>query len=119
MTQFRISRAAEGDIVAILAWTESQFGAPARLRYEALIVAALREAADCRDGARSTPRPELGTGVYSWHLRQSVGKARGGRVRRPRHVILYRLDGELMVVGRVLHEAMDTRSHLEGDESWT
>ncbi|PYE36076.1 hypothetical protein C8J35_102461 [Rhizobium sp. PP-F2F-G38] len=38
---FRLSAAAEADIVDILAWTHGHFGTKARLRYERLIATAL------------------------------------------------------------------------------
>lgn len=37
MTIYRISRAAEADIIDILAWSHNQFGDHARHRYEGLI----------------------------------------------------------------------------------
>jgi len=40
---YRLSEAAQGDVLDILAWTDEQFGEAARLRYESLIVAALRD----------------------------------------------------------------------------
>lgn len=58
-------------VVDILAWSNEQFGEDARLRYEALIAAALRDVATRYDGVGCSPRPELGGGVYAWHLRRS------------------------------------------------
>lgn len=118
MTEYRISHAARDDIVEILAWTGAEFGEQARRRYEALLVAALRDAAKQRDGVGSTARPELGVGVRSWHLTQSREKARAGAVRRPRHIIVYRLEGDRIVVGRILHEAMDARRRLTTEDTW-
>jgi toxin ParE1/3/4 len=45
MFRYRLSEAAQGDVLDILAWTDEQFGEAARLRYESLIVAALRDVA--------------------------------------------------------------------------
>lgn len=45
MVRYRLSDAAQGDVLSILAWTHEQFGEAARLRYESLIVAALRDVA--------------------------------------------------------------------------
>jgi len=114
--RFRVTRAAQADIADILAWSQERFGTDARLRYEALIVAGLRDvAADCFGG---TPRAELGNGVYSWHLRRSRDRAEGDVVHRPRHFMIYRVDDEVIVVGRVLHEAMELRRHLDSESSW-
>jgi toxin ParE1/3/4 len=71
MLRYRLSSAAQADVVDILAWTHGQFGEAARLRYESLIVAAL-----CR------------------------------------------FEPTLLVVGRMLHEAMELARHLDPDRSW-
>ncbi len=42
MARFRLTDAAQADIVSILAWSHEQFGQEARQRYEALIAAASR-----------------------------------------------------------------------------
>ncbi len=113
MTRYRLTHAAQTDILSILAWSHDQFGEEARQRYEALISAAIRDAAARNDELGRTPRPELGDGVFSWHLAQSRRRSRGGKVRRPRHFLTCRLDGDVLVVGRVLHDAMDLRRHLD------
>jgi plasmid stabilization system protein ParE len=45
MLRYRLSYAAQADIVNILAWSHEQLGEAARLRYESSIVTALRDAA--------------------------------------------------------------------------
>lgn len=120
MFRYRLSDAAQRDVLDILGWTQEQFGEAARLRYEALIVAALRDVASQPDRPGSLDRPELGAGVRSWHLRLSREHARPalGGVRRPRHFLVYRLEPGLVVIGRILHDAMELARHLEGDSSW-
>ena len=79
-------------------------------------VAALRDiAADPLRGG-SVARPELGSGVRSYHLVHSRHRVDAdGRVRRPRHVVLYRtMRPELIGVGRVLHDGMDLPRHAPG-----
>jgi hypothetical protein len=39
-------------------------------------------------------------------------------VRRPRHFLVYRFEPALLVVGRVLHDAMELARHFEPDTSW-
>ena len=120
MLRYRLSDAAQSDVIDILAWTHDQFGEAARLRYERLIVAALRDVAAQPDRPGSIARPELGAGVRSWHLRLSrdhVGRA-AEVVRRPRHFLVYRCEPALLVVGRVLHDAMELAQHLDPDTSW-
>jgi toxin ParE1/3/4 len=120
MLRYRLSDAAQVDVINILAWTQEQFGEAARLRYESLIVAALRDVATQPDRPSRIGRPELGAGVRSWHLRLSRGHVGIGAeiVRRPRHFLLYRFEPALLVVGRVLHDAMELARHLDPDTSW-
>jgi toxin ParE1/3/4 len=120
MFRYRLSEAAQGDVLSILTWTHEEFGEAARLRYESLIVAALRDVASQPDRPGSLPRPELGAGVRSWHLRLSRGHVHSDvkPVRRPRHFLVYRPESALVVVGRVLHDAMELAGHIDQDENW-
>ena len=92
MAEYRLTHVAQADIVAILAWSEEQFGEEARKRYEALIATAIRDAASRSGDIGHTTRPELGDGVFSWHLAQSRTRAPGETVRRPRHFLICRHD---------------------------
>ncbi|MCQ9617277.1 type II toxin-antitoxin system RelE/ParE family toxin [Paenalcaligenes niemegkensis] len=120
MLQYQLSTSAQSDIIDILAWTHRQFGEVARKRYEALIVAALRDIAAQPDRVGSIKRPELGEAVRSWHLSLSRERARfeGGIVRNPRHFIIYRQQSALIMIARVLHEAMELARHLKAETSW-
>jgi toxin ParE1/3/4 len=120
MVRYRLSDAAQADVIDILAWTEEQFSEAARLRYEGLIVAGLRDVAKQPDRPGSIVRPELGAGVRSWHLRLSRDHAGKGAmaVRRPRHFLIYRIEPDLVVVGRVLHDTMELAQHLDVEASW-
>lgn len=118
MGSYRLSHAAQADIVSILAWSNENFGQEARKRYEALIVAAIRGAASQTDNAGRSPRPELGEGVFSWHLSQSRTRSPGLSVRRPRHFLICRRDGGVLVIGRILHDAMDLQRHIDPEWSW-
>jgi len=119
MLRYRLSDAAQIDVINILAWTYEQFGEAARLRCESLIVAALRDVATQPDRPGSIAPPDLGAGVRSWHLRLSrdhVGTS-ATVVRLPRHFLVYRFEPALLVVGRVLHDAMELARHLDPDTS--
>lgn len=120
MLGYRLSDSAQADVISVLAWTHEQFGETARLRYESLIVAALRDVATQPDRPGSILRPELGAGVRSWHLRLSRhhAAAGAGAVRRPRHFLVYRFETDLLVVGRVLHDAMELAQNLDPEASW-
>jgi len=120
MARYRLSAAAQTDLIDILAWTHEHFGDAARKRYEALIVAALRDVSAQPDRPGSIERPELGDGVRSWHLHLSRerGRTDSGIVRRPRHFLIYRTETDVTVVGRVLHDAMELARHLDPEASW-
>lgn len=118
MARYRLAHAAQADIVSILAWSHEQFGDEARKRYEALITTAIRDAATRSDEVGRRVRPELGDGVFSWHLAQSRTHSPGGNVHRPRHFLICRRDGDVLVVGRVLHDAMELRRHLDPQQPW-
>lgn len=120
MLRYRLSAAAQADVTDILAWTHERFGEAARLRYESLIVAALRDVATQPERPGSIARPELGGAVRSWHLRLSRDHVVTADrvVRRPRHFLLYRVEPAHLVVGRVLHDAMELARHLDPVSSW-
>lgn len=120
MLRYGLSDAAQSDVIETLAWTQEQFGQAARLRYERLIVAALRDVAMQPDRPGSIPRPELGAHGRSWHVRLSRDHVALGAdvVRRPRHFLVHRVEPALLVVGRVLHDAMELARHVDVDTSW-
>lgn len=120
MVRYRLSGPAKADIVKSLAWTERQFGEAARVCYANLIAAALHDVSSQPDRVGNALRPELGEGVRSWHLKLSRERARAvaGIVRRPRHFLIYRIEDELVVVGRVLHDAMELAQHVDSGTSW-
>ena len=120
MADLRLTEAAETDIVEILAWSQAEFGAAARRRYERLIAVALSDIAIDPHRPGSLQRPELGEGVRSWHLRGSRERARGDGqiVQRPRHFVIYRPAETVIVIGRVLHDAMELERHLRAGGAW-
>ena len=118
MTRYRISHAAASDIIDILTWSQDRFGHEARTRYERLIATAIRDNAADPKRPGSFERPELGDGVRSWHLRGSRDHTAGPVVRRPRHILISRRDGDILVIGRVLHDVMELRHHVASDTSW-
>lgn len=115
----RLTHRAQGDIDRILLRSADEFGDTAADRYRSLIVAAIRDLAAEPDRPGSVARPELGDGVRSWHLRLSRGPAGLGLVRRPRHFVIYRVIGERIVIGRLLHDAMELERHASSDETWS
>ena len=81
---------------------------------------ALRDIATQPDRIGSIERPELGKGVRSWHLRLSRERARTapGVVRQPGHFLIYRTENGLVVIGRLLHDAMEMVQHLKAGKPW-
>jgi toxin ParE1/3/4 len=118
MTGYRLSQAAVADIDSILRWSGSHFGEPARRRYAALIAAGIRDVARDPSGVGARSRPELGDGVYSYHLRHSRTRPTGALVQQPRHFLIYRLDAVVVIIGRVPHESMDLERHLNSVSTW-
>ena len=115
MPPFVIAPAALEDIESILAWTDEQFGQKASRRYEALLTRAIMDIAAEPDRAGSSSRPEIAAAARTYHLVYSRTRVAGGigRVRQPRHFILYRLRSDGTVeIGRVLHDSMDLARHL-------
>ncbi len=121
MALYRLTESAEADTVDILAWSETQFGSAARIRYQRLIVTALTDIAANPVRPGSLARPELGPDIRSWHLRGSRERARGpdGLVQRPRHFLIYRtLDAPLITIGRVLHDTTELERHMQEPGLW-
>lgn len=115
MPRYVISPAAERDVESILAWTHEHFGLQGRLRYEALLVRAIRDVADDPERPGSQTRPEIASAAQTYHLYYSRSRVEAsvGRVRRPRHFLLYRTrDDGSVEIGRVLHDRMDLEQHL-------
>lgn len=118
MAPYRLTHAARADIISILRWSHEQFGQEARQRYEALLATAIRDAAADDDEGGHPYRPELGEGVFTWHLSRSRTHITAGKVRRPRHFLVCRRDGDTLVIGRVLHDAMDIGRHVDPVRTW-
>src|SRR5205085_4999074 len=105
-----IAARARNDLVSILTWTQENFGAQTSKRYAKLIETALEEIAADPDRAGSVQRPEIAEDCRTYHLLHSRKKAGmpGNIVRKPRHLLLYRVPGLAVVeIGRVLHDSMD------------
>jgi len=51
-------------------------------------------------------------------LSQDRGRTPSGIVRRPRHFLIYRLESDVVVIGRVLYDGMELSRHLNPDMFW-
>ena len=114
MWQHYFSLAAEQDIIEILAWSEENFGEPGRIRYEKLIIAAIRDLSENPERHGTQRRDKVIENARFYHLmysRKSV--AVDQRVRKPRHFILFRIVEEQQIeIARLLYDRMDIVQHL-------
>lgn len=116
MPRYRLSEPAKADIAAILRTSEIQHGSDARLRYRALLTAALRRIAASQNLSVSVDCSDLFVGLRSYHIRHSRKDSREAPVGRPVHVIFYRArgSGEIIEIVRILHERMLPGQHIGG-----
>lgn len=115
MARYRLSEPAKVDLTAILRISERRHGSQARIRYRALLVAAMRRIASDPQGLSTHDRAELQPGMRSFHIRHSREQSREAPVAEPVHVIFYRAVGPgLVEIIRVLHERMEPSEHLSG-----
>ena len=108
------------DVRDLHIWTIKHFGLAAAGRYRILLKQALHDIAENPERAGSQERPELAEGVRTYHisLSRERGKALGGRVKQPRHFIVYRRRGRAVIeILRILHDARDLEHLLRTDVS--
>jgi len=105
------------DIAAIVSWSVKHFGERAALRYEDLILQAMRDIAADPERPGATERSDLMIeGARTYHLSFSRMRASEPRVRTPRHLLIYRSDPTgVIVVARVLHDSRDLARHLPAE----
>jgi toxin ParE1/3/4 len=115
MARFRLARPAQIDLANILSMSVERWGAEGRQRYAAVLAAAaMRQVAAEPDGPLTKNRPDLRTGIRSFHVRHARRSAQGAKVRRPVHVLYYRVAQEGVIeIIRVLHERMEPSHHLD------
>ena len=112
MARFRLARPAQIDLANILATSAERWGTDGRQRYAAVFADAMRQVADEPEGPLTKKRPELRSGIRSFHVRYARRSADAAKVRRPVHVLYNRQEGVIEIV-RVLHEKMDPSRHLD------
>jgi toxin ParE1/3/4 len=114
MARFRLARPTQIDLANILATSAGRWGIEGRRRYAAALAAAMRQVAAEPAGPLTRKRPDVRSRVRSFHVRYARGFAEGAKVRRPVHVLYYRVAQEgLIEIIRVLHERMDPSGHLD------
>jgi toxin ParE1/3/4 len=115
MAQFRLARPTQIDLANILSTSAEQWGAEGQQRYAAVLAAAMRQVAAEPEGPLTRKRPDLRSGIRSFHVRHARRSAETAKVRKPVHVLYYRVarQGVIEIV-RVLHERMEPNRHLDG-----
>ena len=114
MARFRLARPAQIDFANVLATSVERWGAEGRQRCAAVLAAAMRQVADEPEGPLTKKRPELRSGIRSFHARYTRRSTAGANVRRPVHVLYYRVTDEGVIeIIRVLHERMDPSRYLD------
>lgn len=102
------------DIQEVVLWSEDRFGPAAADRYGLLIRQALQDLLEepTRLGARA--RPDLAPHAYVYHLVFSRDRVSSGRVKAPRHFVLYRYFEGRVEFARLLHDSRDLTRHVPG-----
>ena len=114
MARFRLAGPAQIDLTSILSTSAERWGAEGRERYAAVLAAAMRQVAAEPDGPLTRKRPDLRAGIRSFHVRHAQRSAEAAKVRRPVHVLYYRVAKEGVIeIVRVLHERMEPSRHLD------
>ena len=106
-----LAPAARRDIKEILLWSESKFGKDAALRYQELLIQAVRdiEADPVRPGV--SQRAELSSDVWLYHLAFSRDRSTGAKVKEPRHFLVFRVRTSRLEIMRILHDSRDLARH--------
>jgi toxin ParE1/3/4 len=108
MARFRLARPAQTDLAGILATSLERWGTEGQRRYATILTTAMRVVANEPQGLFTRDRAQLQTGLRSFHLRHVRADEPGATVRRPVHVIYYRvIQPGLVEVVRILHERME------------
>lgn len=103
----RLSQRAIEQYCAILIRSHQDFGEQTASRYADLLDGALQPLSDTAELARAVSHDELCPGLRSIHLR-SIRSA----VKRPRHIIVFRVANTVVDVVAILHERMDIAARL-------
>lgn len=113
MARYRLTKSAKGDIDSILRTSEERHGHDVRIRYAALILAAMRRIAEEPEGRLTSDRGGLRPGNRSFHIRHSRDESREAPVANPVRAIFYRvIQPGLVEIVRVLHERMEAGRHI-------
>jgi toxin ParE1/3/4 len=113
MARFRLSRPAQADLAHILAISAERWGIEGKRRYAAILSAAMRKVAADPNGPATQDRSDLMRGMRSLHIRYARPDNPDDHVRRPVHILYFRVRSSAVVeIVRVLHERMEPSRHI-------
>jgi toxin ParE1/3/4 len=114
LARFRLSGPAQADLAQILAVSTGRWGVQGRRRYAAILAAAMRRVAADPGGPETRDRAEILPDLRSFHVRHARGDDNEVRVRKPVHILYFRvIEPELVEIVRVLHERMEPSRHID------
>lgn len=114
MARFRLSRPAQADLTDILATSAERWGIEGRRRYAAILTTAIRKVAADPENPATRDRAELVPGIRSFHIRHARSDDSELKVRRPVHILYYRvIRSGLIEIIRVLHERMEPSRYVD------
>jgi toxin ParE1/3/4 len=99
---FRFTESADRDVIELLRGSSERFGSVAARRYQVLIGQAVRDLTE--NPSRIGTQAEGGRIHY--HLRYSRNRVAGEKVREPRHYVVVRIDGSMMIVLAIVYDGM-------------
>ena len=113
MSRYRLTKAADRDIEAILRETTGTFGVLQQRRYAEIIRLGIEMVAAEPDRPGSKPRPEFHADIRSFHLDLAAGRI-GGAAHHLYYISHQFADGsEGFILLRILHERMDPGRHVD------
>ncbi len=115
MPRLKVTSSARKDIEQILQWSRDQFGEMGMARYQRLISIALKDVSVLPKGIGHRHVPDTEEEILIWHLRTSVQSEElreFGIPCKPRHLLVYKVNHDAVVILRVLHEVMDLPRQL-------
>ncbi len=93
------------------------FSAVGRKRYEALVQTALTDLLSNPDRIGVRRRDDIGASIRTYHLSSSRKRAKTAvQVGNPRHLVFFRVKGNMLQILRFLHDSMDFVRHVADAE---
>ena len=105
-----LSQQFKKDVAKCIKASAREFGLKASIRYEKLIATAMADIASdpLRNGSREFEQVRL------YHIKHSKERAAvdGVSVKKPRHIIAYKIQDDRVLAVRLLFDRMDFSAHL-------